>query len=123
MKKYLALSFFIMLFVGLGHLISRQEAYYGTYWYADILLHVTAGVAMGVFWLALAGKPAKKTDYAAIVLFAVFGSYLWELWEFSGLKVIPDKLIYKPTLPDSLGDIVAGMGGGAIVALFLKLRK
>ena len=123
MNKYLKLSFFILLLVGLGHIISRKNAYYADYWYADIFLHITAGIAMSLFWLGLAGNPSKKADYISIILFAVFGSFLWEIWEFTGLHVIPDKIIYKPTLSDSLGDIVSGMSGGMISALLLWFKR
>lgn len=122
MNKYIKLSFLILLLVGIGHIVSRKEAYYGNYWYADIILHVSAGIAMAVFWIGLVGKPKKKSEYISIVLFSVFGSFLWEIWEFTGLHVIPDKLIYKPTLSDSLGDIVSGMGGGIAVSLISWIR-
>ncbi len=125
MNKYLKLSILVLLLVGIGHLISRRKSYYGDYWYADIILHVSAGVALALFWIGLAGKPRKRSDYISAILFAVFGSFLWELWEFSGLHLVPDKIIYKPTLPDSLGDITSGMGGGVIVSIasFLRNRK
>ena len=123
MNKYLKLSLLVLLLVGLGHIISRKKAYYGDYWFADIILHVSAGVALALFWIGLAGKPKKKSEYVSVVLFAVFGSFLWEIWEFTGLHVIPDKLIYKPTLSDSLGDIVSGMSGGLIVSVISWLKS
>jgi hypothetical protein len=123
MNKYLKLSILVLLLVGLGHLISRRRAYYGDYWYADIILHVSAGIALALFWIGLAGRPMKRSEYLSVVLFAVFGSFLWELWEFSGLHLVPDKLIYKPTLPDSLGDITSGMVGGIIVSLTSWIRS
>jgi hypothetical protein len=123
MNKYLKISLLILLLVGLGHLISRKNAYYANFWYVDILLHISAGIALGLFWIGLVGKPNRKSEYVSIILFSVFGSFLWELWEFSGLHIIPDKIIYKPTLSDSLGDIVSGMSGGLLVSTSSFLRN
>ncbi|MDQ3089649.1 MAG: hypothetical protein M3Q24_00650 [bacterium] len=123
MNKYLKLSFLLLLLIGLGHLISRKEGYYGSIWYTDIILHITAGVAIGLIWIGLVGKPKTISDYILIALFAVFGSYLWEIWEFTGLHVIPDKLIYIPELGDSLGDIAAGFVGGTLLSVYLYFKN
>ncbi len=123
MNKYLKLSSLLLLLIGLGHFISRREGYYVSFWYTDIILHITAGVAIGLVWIGLVGKPKRIPDYISITLFAVFGSYLWEIWEFTGLHVIPDKLIYIPEIGDSLGDIAAGMTGGILLSITEFFKK
>lgn len=95
--------------------------WYSEYWFTDITLHTISGV-----WLALLAISFLK-DRGFILLvsatsFAVFGSVLWEFWEFAGWRLTPAQVpFYIPQLPDTLGDICCGMVGGFVVSLVIVL--
>lgn len=105
--------------------------YQGKVW-VDIPLHITGGALLGLFWvwileLPLArqkfGLPSKMFIGFSIISFALFGSFLWEVWEFlfstfaSGPALFLK--IYSFTVSDTLSDMFFGMIGGIAVAIFL----
>lgn len=122
MRGYIISSAVLFAFVALGSWVARQTGWYNDYWYTDIILHTAAGMAFGLFWIALhhrAGTPLWLI-WVGAVAFAVFSSVLWEFWEFAGWRVTPSHMrFYIPELGDTLGDLACGMAGGLMSGLIL----
>lgn len=120
-KLLLISSTTLWIAVSIGSALSRRHGWYGTYWYTDIILHTLSGVALGLLWIGVNKKPEQtsRTLYVVSVMsFAVFGSFIWELWEWSGLHFTPShSQFYKPELGDTLLDITCGGTGGLAVAV------
>lgn len=113
-----ALSLFII--VAIGTYFARKYGFYNSYWFTDVILHTISGAGFGYVMLSIIGqeKISIKLQIISIIAFAVFGSYLWELWEYSGFHIMPGVTeFYTPQLGDSLGDIASGMLGAALLAL------
>ncbi len=111
-----------VLFIAISILgvCAHSLGWYQDYWYADIILHTLSGIMFALFWIGSTYNetPKSKLSYLiSIVMAGVFGSYLWELWEFGGAYILPGIAIaYTPNLADSLGDIVCGMFGALFIA-------
>lgn len=135
MKKYYYSSGALFTMVALFSFLSRREGWYSAYWYTNILLHFISGIALGLAWLALTKKDIHGSQISYIlfiievVSFAVFGSVLWEFWEFAGWRITPSHTqFYIPELGDTLSDIFFGLVGGVVTAtthivIFLKRKN
>jgi hypothetical protein len=113
-----AVLFAIISVIGL---CAHAFGWYQEFWYMDIILHTLSGVMFGLFWLGLTYKEKIESNFISlltITMAGVFGSFLWELWEFGGAYILPGIAIaYTPDLADSLGDIACGMGGAFVLAV------
>jgi len=109
--------------------------YRGKVW-VDIPLHLIGGALLGLFWIWLLeqsstrhkfGEPSPLFIGFSITGFSLFGSFLWEIWEFlfSTLASGPAFFlkIYSFTVSDVLSDMFFGIIGGAAVALWNNIRK
>jgi hypothetical protein len=124
MKPYTISSTACFAFVALGSFVSRHMGWYNSYWFTDIVLHTVSGVAFSLIWLGIARRSANLISLLGGVSFAVFGSVLWEFWEFGGWKLIGRLTpFYVPQLADTLGDISCGMIGGLLIALIVVLKR
>jgi hypothetical protein len=128
MNKYLKYSIGLFVLVGIGTYFARTLGFYNTYWFTDVILHTISGVAFGFLMLSIIGKEkiSRKLEFFILIGFAVFGSYVWEVWEFSGFHIMPGVTeFYTPELGDSLGDIACGMLGAILLSIlrFLKSLK
>jgi hypothetical protein len=104
-----------------GHLLSRVYGFYFKYSWYDILLHVLAGVALGLLWLWISRNSnflSSFVKYLSLLAFAVLGSFLWEIWEYTNWRIFPWTTVYIQDVADILGDIFSGLAGGAIVAIW-----
>ncbi len=127
MKLNLVLGLFSGFMVLAGSFLSRRNGWYFDYWYTDIILHIIAGIMFGFLWLLL----VRKTEFRPVwlitlgaVAMAVFGSFLWEVWEMTGWRLRPDQArFYIPEIADSLSDITCGMIGGFFSAISNLFRK
>ncbi|MBX4195540.1 hypothetical protein KW796_01095 [Candidatus Parcubacteria bacterium] len=98
----------------------RPLGIYSRFWYADIVLHILAGIMFGCLWLWFSRKLTLPREflYSSIIMSAVLGSFLWEVWEFGGWYVRGFSMpYYIPSLGDTLSDILAGMVGAIILCL------
>jgi hypothetical protein len=124
MNKLLLSSIILWIGVSIGSALSRSYGWYGTYWYTDIILHTISGIALGLLWMSINKKHAHMSTalyIVSVVSFAVFGSFIWELWEWSGLHFTPShSQFYKPELADTLGDIACGGTGGMVSAFIVS---
>lgn len=120
MKNYLYISAFLFGIVALGALLSRTLGWYNDYWYTDVILHTISGIALGFLWIVISQKNHPSFWFVftvGIVSFAVFGSVLWEFWEFAGWMITPSRTeFYLGTLNDTLLDILCGAIGGLVSA-------
>lgn len=102
-------------------LCARMFGWYDEYWCTDVVLHTLSGGMFGLFWLGLTFEENYKSKFILLLTLAmagVFGSYIWELWEFCGTWILPGIAIaYVPMLGDSLSDMACGMFGALIIAL------
>ncbi len=110
-----------------AYVIVKPNGLYYKFWFTDVVLHIVAGSMFAYFWLWLMrnaeGTP-KWLRFSAAILFAVFGSVVWEMWELLGYKLTPWLTRdYIPELPDSLSDIVCGMFGGILASLSLFKKR
>lgn len=108
-------------------LCARLFGWYDHYWFTDVILHTLAGGMFGLFWLGLTYGEYSNSRFIFLLTVAmagVFGSYLWELWEFCGTYILPGIAIaYVPMLGDSLSDMACGMLGALIVGFMYWLKK
>lgn len=124
MRKEFIYSLFIFVIVGIVTFFSRKLGWYNNYWYTDVILHFLSGVGFGLIWLGL-DKESKKplATVLACVSFAVFGSVLWEYWEYFGWHITPSHTrYYIPEMGDTLSDTFFGLIGG-LVAAIPRLKK
>ena len=111
--------------------------YEGDVW-IDIPLHIAGGSALGLLWVwilqqhsvvASFGAPSSFLVSITIVSFALTGSFVWEIAEFSFWQLLPEYAtaakFYSPTVTDVLSDLAFGMLGGALLALiyYRKMRR
>jgi hypothetical protein len=126
MKGNLRNAFIIFVLVWIGAYLSRRTGYYYTFWFTDVSLHILSGIGFGYIALAILGNDKLNFFRKAIFLISVgvLGSYLWEVWEFSGWHLIPtDMPFYGPILGDSLGDIGSGILGTFLLVIYLFLKN
>jgi len=121
MKKYYVGSSVLFIIVAIVALLSRNFGWYNSYWYTDVILHFISGIAFGLLCIALNSKTITSSPFVffiSIVSFAVFGSVLWEFWEYAGWHLTPSHTqFYIPQLADTLSDIFCGLIGGVCSGL------
>ena len=121
----MTIAHFVGIWVGL---------YEGDVW-IDIPLHIIGGVALGLLWVwllqldsvkAALGAPSPLLVSVTVIGFALLGSFVWEIAEFSFWQLLPNYAtaakFYSPTVTDVLSDLTFGLLGGALLA-FLYYRR
>lgn len=123
MRQYFSYAVILFTAVYIGAWASRSFGWYNEYAFTDIMLHIVSGAAFGLMWLGFM-KDSRNQFWVICIggmSFATFGSVMWEFWEFAGWRVTPSQLrFYIPELGDTLGDILCGMIGGAVVSLLSR---
>lgn len=131
MSFYQIVIFFAV--VSAGHFLAiRLGLYKGKVW-VDMPLHVIGGILFGMIgaWILQAlpqrfvGSPSPFILIALIGGFSLFGSLLWELYEFAFLSLSPGEAMrlkmYSLSTSDILSDMVMGfLGGTAFAAYFFR---
>ncbi|MBI4363557.1 MAG: hypothetical protein HY545_01780, partial [Candidatus Doudnabacteria bacterium] len=79
----------LFLIILISHLIAvAYDLYIKVFWF-DLILHFLGGVALGLSALRIFAKQLDQTKpwfrFLTVVMFAVLGSFAWELFEFSVL--------------------------------------
>lgn len=122
MRTFLIPGIIGALIVAMGSFLARSFGWYNDYWFTDIILHTISGLWLGLFFLAFTQEPSKLLRSVGTVSFAVFGSVLWEYWEYAGYLLTRSKVpFYIPQLSDTLGDITCGMVGGIFLAIIVTI--
>lgn len=104
------------------------DLYEKTVWIVDGPLHFAGGVVLGMFWLWLLQTLYRNTSESlslflvavSITGFALFGSFVWELFEFSFWKLLPEYAtnfkLYSSSSTDLISDLGFGFIGGTVVS-------
>lgn len=120
-------AIFFLITIAISAKLARSYGWYSNYWYTDILMHILAGVMFGLFWLGLTRTKSynnRLSLYGSIVMAAVFGSFVWEIWELYGNKFFPTFTVhYIGTLSDALSDIACGLFGGILLAIAHSIKN
>lgn len=105
-------------------------------WWADIALHFSGGILVGLFaiWFIFnkAGLPIQKEKlpfyfvFISVISFAALIGVLWEFYEFildeiTGYK--SSKLVMQENLKDTMGDLFFDLLGASLSLVFLKFKK
>jgi hypothetical protein len=120
-------AFVLFLIICVGTYFARTNGWYYSYWYTDIVLHIISGMMFAALWIWFIHRRADegfRFEIFTSIMFATFGSVLWEFWEFSSWKILPKiSAFYIASLGDTLGDILCGMAGAAIYVAYVRIRK
>lgn len=105
-------------------------------WWADIALHFSGGIFVGLFaiWFIFnkANLPMQKEKlpfyiiFILVVSFAALIGVLWEFYEFTldeitGYK--SSKIVMQENLKDTMGDLFFDLLGAVSSLVFLKFKK
>ncbi|PJE64067.1 MAG: hypothetical protein COU90_04320 [Candidatus Ryanbacteria bacterium CG10_big_fil_rev_8_21_14_0_10_43_42] len=125
------LTLFLILAVHAFALIAGL--YEMSFIWIDIPLHIGGGIFFGFVWLwflgtsygaRISGSPSLFIMKLLIILIALGGSFLWELFELGMTLYARDMAFmvgwYTPSVSDALTDILAGIAGGATLAGVIK---
>jgi hypothetical protein len=119
----------VVFFSFLGHLMAIYSGLYESGVSIDKVLHVIGGLLFAVAWILVLQKYFKNDSLIlksiSIVLFSVFGGFLWEVFEFILLVCFNNLAlvlkVWASTVSDALMDIAYGMLGASLLA-FLYYR-
>ena len=123
----------LLVIMGGLHVFANLTGMYETpiIW-IDKLLHIMAGIAIGMVWLVILQKRnelrvAKLAHFMAILGFVLLIAVVWEVVEALFWKYLPlyaEKWnLYSPNIKDVLTDIVANLAGGILLAWAAVLKK
>lgn len=123
----------VVSFMFAGHFTAVAfNLYAKTPLFVDGPLHFLGGVLLGMIWLFILDiieEPITSNLLfaASIIGFALFGSVLWEVFEFTLSHAYPT-LAWKYRLlsfsvDDLLSDVLLGFSGGAVVAIYSLKTK
>jgi len=121
----------ILVVMTLIHVIATLLGHYESdFIWIDKILHIMAGVAIGMFWLWIIQhkfKKIKKDKYSKFLLvtsvigFVLIVAFAWEIAEYAFWKNLPTYAqtlkLYSPSILDLVTDILANIVGGVIVTL------
>ena len=121
----------IALLISAVHLTAVALGWYErTVWAVDGPLHFLGGILAAMVFLRLTQKPAQEQVRPLYAFFAILGatlagSLLWELFEFSMLKLAPtfatQYKLYSTSPADLLSDLGFGAAGGLVLAcIFIR---
>jgi len=105
--------------------------YQGSNIWIDKPLHIMGGMAFAMIGLLVVQRKLANADLSVggflILSFALFGSFMWELFEFvlfSWFNEYALRLrLYSPTVKDALFDMLFGLVGGLIIALIVSMKN
>ena len=114
---------FLLVILIAIHFIARSLGLYEGKVWIDIPQHILGGILLAMIWLKIIQhqKIPKIIVFISIITFSVFGSFVWEAFEFLFWTFFPDYALslkwFSPTVSDTLSDLFAGFIGGTIVAI------
>ncbi|MCX6748749.1 MAG: hypothetical protein NT076_04020 [Candidatus Pacearchaeota archaeon] len=124
----LPLGIFVIIFLYASLFLGELKNYYAAYWWWDIVLHTSSGVAFGIIGfiiLYILYKTEKiKTNPKTIAMFTFAFAFaigaLWEIVEFtidSTLGPISNNVLMQGSLKDTMGDLIVDALGALFVAV------
>ena len=120
----LAFVSFVVLFIFSTLFLGEAFDFYNRYWWWDIALHGLSAMGFGLVGFLFMFYLFEGDRYAAPAwavsffgwCFAMTIGTVWELFEFTMDAVFGTNML-KSGLPDTMGDLVVNLIGGAIGAL------
>ena len=120
----LAFVSFVVLFIFATLFLGESFDFYNRYWWWDIALHALSAMGFGLVGFIFIFYLFEGDRYAAPAWAVAFFSWcfalaigtVWELFEFTMDAVFGTNML-KSGLPDTMGDLVVNLIGGAIGAL------
>lgn len=126
-RVYLPLEFdFILVaFIFASLFLGEIQSYYERFWWWDVVLHTSAGMAMGVIGFALVfilNRHSQTSVVLSPVFLALFSfcfaqaiGVLWEIFEF-GMDSVFGMNMQKSGLVDTMWDLIVNTIGAALVS-------
>ena len=99
--------------------------------FIDIIQHILAGIALGMLWIWILWKKSWSGSLPlltiSIVLFSIFGSFVWEIFEFFASAYLSEasEVLKRWSFHrgDELWDMTSGLIGGTIVAVIYYCKN
>ncbi len=121
----LELDFFLILFIFASLFLGEIRSYYERFWWWDVVLHTSAGVAMGIIGFALVfvlNRHQKVSVMLSPFFVALFSfcfaetiGVLWEIFEFAVDSFFGTNM-QKSGLVDTMWDLIVNTVGAAVVS-------
>jgi len=133
-KLPLGFEVIIILFVYAALFLGEVHKYYTKFWWWDIILHTSSGIAFGFigFIVLFILYKSKKIEARPITIaifsftFAVAIGAIWEIFEFS-IDQIFNLNMQKSGLTDTMWDLIVNTSGALIASIsgffYIKLKK
>jgi Na+/melibiose symporter-like transporter len=122
-------GYFLFLFCSL--FLGSISSFYLHYKWWDSTLHFYKGLYIGIIGIALYKKLVPemvRKDVSDWILFlfvlslAVLASALWEIYEFIGDQTFTHTM-QRGGNKDTMYDLLCGVAGGLIIAVYARMRK
>ena len=131
MNKRLKQIIILLVIITILHAIAVYFRFYSAGMPLDKPQHLLAGIVFALIWIWILESKKQKLSKSTLIIstisFAVFGSFIWELFEFAILNLAPtfaNKFkIYSPNLAEAITDIVSGLIGGIIASLIYSRSR
>jgi len=127
-------EFAILFFVFAAIILGELQGYYEQFWWWDSLLHLSAGIALGIigfsmFYVMYIRDKIRASPFIIALFSFTFSlgiAVLWEIFEFS-MDSLFSLNLQKSGLPDTMGDLIVDAAGALLAAflgfLYLKGKK
>lgn len=119
----LEFEFVIIVFLYAALFLGEVHAYYAKYWWWDIALHTSSGIALGfagfliLYLLYYQGKIKARPIWIAVFAFcfALALGALWEIFEFAGDQLIGSSM-QNSGLVDTMWDLIVDALGALLTS-------
>lgn len=119
--KQIVQIFLLPVMIVIIHAIFSLLGVYDGYWWADVLMHFTGGVFIGMSYVMLlgllqkeghVGKMNKIAFFTFIISLVALTALVWEFGEFSSDLIFDTKV--QVSLSNTMQDLFLGVCGGII---------
>lgn len=114
-------TFALLILIGVGDFVANALYLYWTVWWADMIMHFSAGfcVAMAgiVFWQFFLDKNISfKKAVAVAFMFTITVGLMWEIFEtYFEIAMTSDGYSY---VTDTISDLILDVSGGILGAIY-----
>lgn len=118
------LEFIVVLFIYASLFLGEINNYYRSFWWWDVLLHTSSGLALGLigFLIMYLLYFKKKIDMSPLLIavfafcFGVALGAIWEIFEFSMDQLIGTTM-QKSGLVDTMWDLIVDSLGALVITI------
>lgn len=111
------------------HLISQELGLYALWRWLDTPMHFFGGVAISLSSYYLFAHLESKNELKAVpsvkmflaIAITALAAVLWEFSEYASDSILGT--IMQPSIIDTLKDLMMGLLGAAVIALYHKFKK